>query len=196
MGSATSTVFPSDAITREYLASYGRKDDWTEILVDKGATYDLHEEIDLSQLEPLISKPSSPGQVVSVSEVAGEPLYQAYIGSSANPGYRDFVITAMMVKGRRVHPQVSFDINPSSRNILEELVDEGYLADIMDEVEAVLNPKTIKTIGLFEELPEPTSTEDMIIQGTGSFQKLWKASDVTPRGCKNKVFTWKLVGIN
>ena len=74
--------------------------------------------------------------------------------------------------------------------------DEGYLADIMDEVEAVLNPKTIKTIGLFEELPEPTSTEDMIIQGTGSFQKLWKASDVTPRGCKNKVFTWKLVGIN
>ena len=128
---ATATVFPSDAITREYLASYERKGDWTEILADKEATYDLHEEIDLSQLEPLIAKPSSPGNVVPVSEVAGEPLYQAYIGSSANPGYRDFAIAAMMVKGRRIHPQVSFDINPTSRNSLEELVDAGYLADLI-----------------------------------------------------------------
>ncbi len=124
---ATTTVFPSDTLTCEFLESEGRGEDFVELLPDNSATYDLEDEMDLSNLEPLIAKPSSPGNVVPVREVAGEPIYQAYIGSSANPGYRDFAIAARMVEGRRVAEHVSFDINPSSRQTLLQLIDSGLM---------------------------------------------------------------------
>ncbi|QIG66232.1 hypothetical protein KNV09_gp177 [Vibrio phage Athena] len=73
---------------------------------------------------------------------------------------------------------------------------EGYLEELMKELEEASNNEDSRTIGLFDKLPEPTSTEDVVIQGTGSFQKVWKASDVTPRGKLDKVFAWKLVGIS
>jgi aconitate hydratase len=128
---ATTTVFPSDRETRRFLASEGRAADWTPILADEGADYDVHDEIDLSTLEPLIAKPSSPGNVVPVREVAGEDLYQAYIGSSANPGYRDFAVAAQMVRGRKVADNVSFDVNPTSRQLLENLIRDGLLIDLV-----------------------------------------------------------------
>jgi aconitate hydratase len=109
----------------------GREDDWIELSADEGAEYDLHEEIDLSALQPLIAKPSSPGKVVPVREVAGDDLYQAYIGSSANPGYRDFAVPAMMLNERAVDPSVSFDVNPTSRQLLEDLIEEGHLASLV-----------------------------------------------------------------
>src|SRR6478672_2687618 len=86
---ATTTVFPSDAEVRRFLRSQGREDDWTELAADDGCDYNQHDEIDLATLEPLIAMPSSPGNVRPVREVEGEPIYQAYVGSSANPGYRD-----------------------------------------------------------------------------------------------------------
>ena len=128
---ATTTVFPSDRETRRFLASEGRADDWVELVADDGALYDVDEELDLSELEPLIAKPSSPGNVVPVREVAGEDLYQAYIGSSANPGYRDFAVAAHMVRGRRVADNVSFDVNPTSRQLLENLIKDGLLIDLV-----------------------------------------------------------------
>src|SRR3954469_7800595 len=128
---ATTTVFPSDEATRRFLRDEGREADWVEIRADEGATYDVHEEIDLSTLEPLIAKPSSPGNVVPVREVAGTEIYQDYIGSSANPGYRDFAIAAHMVRGRQVHDRVSFDINPSSRQVLENLIATGLFSDLV-----------------------------------------------------------------
>lgn len=128
---ATATVFPSDKHTLKFLESQGRADDWVELLPDRGAKYDLHDEIDLTKLEPLIALPSSPGKVVPVREVAGKELYQAYVGSSANPGFRDFAIAAMMVKNKQVSPFVSFDVNPTSRNQLEELALDGLLADLV-----------------------------------------------------------------
>jgi aconitate hydratase len=128
---ATSTVFPSDEAVRRYLRDQDRGEDWVEILADPDAKYDRYEKIDLSTLEPLIAKPSSPGNVVPVREVAGEPIYQAYIGSSANPGYRDFAIVAAMVKGRKVVDGVSLDINPTSRQLLEELVQEQMLLPLL-----------------------------------------------------------------
>ncbi|KTD34039.1 aconitate hydratase [Legionella israelensis] len=128
---ATTTVFPSDDKVYEYLKSQGRERDWVELKADKDATYDKYEEIDLSKLEPLIAKPSSPGNVVRVAEIAGEEIYQTYIGSSANPGYRDYAIAAEMVKGRTVQSHVSFDINPSSRTILEELVRDSHLGSLI-----------------------------------------------------------------
>lgn len=128
---ATATVFPSDNETFRYLQSQNREADWHEILADKGSKYDLHDEIDLSKLEPLIALPSSPGKVVPVREIEGQPLSQAYIGSSANPGYRDFAVSALIMKGKHVNQNVSFDINPASRNQLEELARDGLLADLI-----------------------------------------------------------------
>lgn len=128
---ATSTVFPSDDAVKQFLKRQKRLDDWVEITADPGATYDLYDEIDLSQLEPLIALPSSPGKVVPVREVAGTSIYQAYIGSSANPGYRDFAIAAEIVKGKQIASGVSFDINPTSRQTLTELVEASYIADLL-----------------------------------------------------------------
>ena len=124
---ATSTVFPSDEEVRKFLREHERGEDWVELVSDPGATYDRHEEIDLSTLEPLIAKPNSPDAVVPVRELAGMPIYQSYIGSSANPGYRDFAIVAQMVKGQKVAPQISLDVNPTSRQLLEELLAEGEM---------------------------------------------------------------------
>jgi aconitate hydratase len=124
---ATTTVFPSDGVTRQFFVQQQRAQDWVELLADEGAGYDLHEEIDLSQLEPLIALPSSPGNVVTVASQAGQPIYQAYVGSSANPGYRDFAIAAAIVQGRQCHPRVSFDVSPSSRQILQNLTRDSHL---------------------------------------------------------------------
>ncbi len=128
---ATTTVFPSDEEVRRFLKAQGREADWEELVADPDAVYDLREEIDLTRLEPLIAKPSSPANVVPVREIAGEPIYQSYVGSSANPGYRDFAVSAEMVKGKRVHESVSFDINPTSRQILENLVRDGHLLSLI-----------------------------------------------------------------
>ncbi len=128
---ATTSVFPSDEQTRRFLKQQGRESAWKKIEAGQTVKYDLDEEIDLSELEPLIAKPSSPGNVVPVSEVEGEKIYQAYIGSSANPGYRDFAIAAEMVRHRTVADQISFDINPSSREILENLIQAGYLQTLV-----------------------------------------------------------------
>ncbi|WP_096188038.1 aconitate hydratase [Evansella halocellulosilytica] len=128
---ATTTVFPSDSEVKRFLSTQKREEDWAELVADDGSTYDLHEEIDLSAIEPMIAKPSSPGNVVCVSEVEGEPIYQSYIGSSANPGYRDFAIVAEIVKGKSVASGVSFDINPSSRQILTDLINEGHITSLI-----------------------------------------------------------------
>lgn len=124
---ATTTVFPADEEVRRFLVSQGRGEDFREILADEDARYDEYEEIDLSQLEPLIALPSSPGKVVPVREVAGREIYQAYIGSSANPGLRDFAVAAAIVEGKQVHDRVSFDITPTSRQILENMIELGIL---------------------------------------------------------------------
>jgi len=126
---ATTSVFPSDEETRRFLRGQAREDDWVELTADADATYDVTETIDLSELEPLIALPTSPGNVVPVREVAGQPIAQAYIGSSANPGYRDFAVAAAICDaiGYASHPRVSLDINPSSRQILGNLIMDGHL---------------------------------------------------------------------
>ncbi len=124
---ATSTVFPSDDEVKRFLRSQNREDDWSELKADPDATYDVHEEIDLSTLQPMIAKPSSPGNVVPVREVEGKEIYQSYVGSSANPGFRDFASAAEIVDGKQVHDRVSFDVNPTSRQILENLMNSGHL---------------------------------------------------------------------
>jgi aconitate hydratase len=128
---ATATVFPADDEVRRFLRAQQREGDFVELLADEGAGYDEHDTIDLASLEPLIALPTSPGNVVPVREVAGREIYQAYIGSSANPGFRDFAVAAEIVKGRHVHDRVSLDVNPTSRQILENLVASGHVTALL-----------------------------------------------------------------
>ncbi|WP_026701232.1 aconitate hydratase [Salibacterium aidingense] len=128
---ATATVFPSDEEVKRFLKSQGREEDWRELKADDGASYDIDEEIDLSTLVPMIAKPSSPGNVVPVTEVEGESIYQSYVGSSANPGYKDFAMAAEIVKGKQIASGVSYDINPTSRQMLTDLVQNGHIASLL-----------------------------------------------------------------
>jgi aconitate hydratase len=128
---ATTTVFPSDESVQKFLRTQGREEVWTSLMADTDAVYDETDEIDLSNLEPLIALPGSPGNIVPVSDVAGREIYQAYIGSSANPGLRDFAVPALMVDEKQIHDRVSFDINPTSRQMLENLTHLGLLEKLI-----------------------------------------------------------------
>ncbi|MGE3955026.1 MAG: aconitate hydratase [Parachlamydiales bacterium] len=128
---ATTTVFPSDKETKAFMVSQKRGGEWVELLADKGCKYDEEDEIDLSKLEPLIACPSSPGNVVPVREVEGRDIYQSMVGSSANPGFRDFAIAASIVEGKQIAKHVSFDINPTSRQILQNLTEYGQLQSLI-----------------------------------------------------------------
>jgi len=128
---ATTTVFPADEEVRRFLERERRAEDYLEVIADEDATYDVHESIDLSTLEPLVAKPTSPGNVVPVREVAGREIYQAYIGSSANPGLRDLAVAARIVEGRRTSDGVSLDVNPASRQDLENLANMGLLTPLL-----------------------------------------------------------------
>ncbi len=125
---ATCTVFPSDANTRRFLEAQGRGEQWQELTADPDAEYDEIAEIDLSSLEPLIACPTSPDNVKKVSEVAGAPVHQVIVGSSVNSSFRDLMVTALAMKGRTAHPNVSLEINPGSRQVLENVAaNEGLL---------------------------------------------------------------------
>ena len=128
---ATSTVFPSDENTRFYLRSQGREDAWEELYADEGAEYDEYDEIDLSALEPLIACPSSPGNVVPVREVAGLKVDQVIIGSSVNSSFRDLMVVAETVKGRRRNIDTDFNINPGSRQVLENIGSRGGITSLI-----------------------------------------------------------------
>ncbi|WP_431905250.1 aconitate hydratase [Amycolatopsis thermoflava] len=128
---ATTTVFPADDAVLEFLRAQDRASDFEELVADPDAVYDVAEEIDLSALEPLIACPSSPDNVVPVREVAGTEVRQVVIGSSANPGLRDFAVAAAMVRGRQTHDAVSFDVNPTSREILADLTKMGATLDLV-----------------------------------------------------------------
>jgi len=128
---ATTTVFPSDIITKDFLRSQDREGDWTELVADEDCQYDQYEKIVLDDLIPLIALPTSPGNVVPVSEVAGKAINQVVIGSSANPGLRDFWIASEIVKDKTVHNEVSFDVNPTSRQIIQNMIDNHVFANLI-----------------------------------------------------------------
>jgi len=128
---ATGTIFPSDENTQAYLEAQGRGAAWVELAPDEGAAYDESAEIDLSVLEPLIARPSSPGNVVAVREVAGIKVDQAIVGSSVNSSFRDLMVTAKILEGRRCHPETSLSINPGSRQVLENIAAQSGAIALM-----------------------------------------------------------------
>ena len=128
---ATASVFPADDAVRDYLGAVGRAEDFTRLVADEDATYDLAEHVDLSALEPLIARPSSPGNVVPVAEVEDEEVSQVVVGSSANPGLRDFAVVAEILDGQQADAGVSVDINPTSREVLADLIAGGWLTSLV-----------------------------------------------------------------
>ncbi len=122
---ATSSIFPSDERTREFLFSQGRGDCWQPLAADEGAVYDEYDEIDLSAVEPMIACPSSPDNVVKVSEVEGVKVDQVIVGSSVNSSYRDLMTVCRIMEGKRVAPGVHFHVNPGSRQALENVAQDG-----------------------------------------------------------------------
>jgi predicted aconitate hydratase len=145
---ATTSVFPSDGRTRAFLEAQGRGQVWTELRADEGADYD--EQIDLypSRVEPLIALPSSPGNVVPLSQVAGKKVDQVLIGSSANSGFRDFMIAARMLEGKKIDGNTILFINPGSRQILENLVHHGGLLPLIQAGARVYEPGCQGCIGM------------------------------------------------
>ena len=128
---ATTSIFPSDEITREFLKSMGREDEYVEMKPDDDAEYDEIMEIDLSEIEPLVAKPHSPGKVVPLKELEGKKVDQVSIGSCTNSSYRDLMAVAQIVKGKQIHPDISATISPGSRTIVKMLVKNGAYADLV-----------------------------------------------------------------
>jgi aconitate hydratase len=145
---ATTSIFPSDGRTREYLEAQDRGTDWVPLAADEDALYDKQIEIDLSKLEPLIAKPTSPGNVVRVSEVAGITVHQSIVGSSVNSSYRDLMVSAKMLEGRRVHPEVNFHVNPGSRQVIENVAQQGGLLSFLTSGARVHEPGCQGCIGM------------------------------------------------
>lgn len=118
---ATTSLFPSDEITKAWLYAQGREGDFVELFPDEDATYDEVIEIDLSKIEPLCACPSSPDNVKRVSEEAGKKVFQVIVGSCANSSLKDLLVVAKVLEKHKVHPMVSFEINPGSLQVLENL---------------------------------------------------------------------------
>ena len=127
----TTSIFPSDEVTRAFLRAEGREDVWRPLAADEGATYDRVIDIDLDELEPLVACPSNPANVKRVADVGEIPVSQVVIGSCTNSSYKDLCLVADVLKGRLVHPTVSLGITPGSRQVYEMIVRNGQFAEFV-----------------------------------------------------------------
>lgn len=145
---ATSTIFQSDENTRLFLQAQVRGEAWRELLPDPDATYDEHDEIDLAQVVPLIACPSSPDNVVPVSEIEGLKVDQVIVGSSVNSSFRDLMTVCRILDGRRIAQGLSFHINPGSRQVLENVVAQGGFMMLLLAGGQVHQPGCLGCIGM------------------------------------------------
>src|SRR5262245_8846408 len=136
----TTSVFPSDEVTRSFLTSLGRAAEWRPALPDDDASYDDQLELDLSTISPLVALPGSPDRVVPVEEVAGTPVEQVMVGSCTNGSWYDMASVTDVLRGRRVHPSISFVLFPGSHRILQTMAREGLLTDLLAAGATVSEP--------------------------------------------------------
>jgi len=127
----TTSVFPSDEITKEFLIAQDRKSDWKEILPDEDAHYDRIIDIDLSTLEPMVACPHSPDNIKRIEDIKGMKVDQVAIGSCTNASYKDLMTVAGILKGKKVNSEISFIVAPGSKQVLEMIAKNGALADIV-----------------------------------------------------------------
>ncbi len=145
---ATASIFPSDELTKKYLEAQSRGLDWIELIPDEGAEYDGEIEIDLSTLEPLAAKPHSPDNVEKVKDIGKIKVDQVAIGSCTNSSYMDLMKVASILKGKKVHPDVSLVISPGSREVLTMLAANGALADMLASGARILETACGPCIGM------------------------------------------------
>src|ERR671917_2118893 len=155
---ATSAVFPPDERTREWLRRQEREDDFADIGPDDGAEYDDREEIDLGELGPLVAKPSSPGNVVPVEEVAGTELGQVCIGSSVNSGYADLALPGAVLEGKIVHPGIAATATPGSRQILSAIAESGVYRQLVEGGVRMLEPVCGPCVGMGQAPPSDANS--------------------------------------
>jgi len=145
---ATTSIFPSDERTLEFLRAQGREEDWVPLAADADAEYDEEIVVDLSTLEPLIAQPHSPDNVVRVKDIEGLQVDQVAIGSCTNSSYTDMMKVAAILKGKTVHPNVSLVISPGSRQVYAMLAQNGALADMVSAGARVLESACGPCIGM------------------------------------------------
>ena len=145
---ATTSVFPSDEVTKEFLKAQGREDDWTELKADEDAVYDEVIDIDLSELVPLAAMPHMPDNVKSVDEIGNIPVDQVCIGSCTNSSLLDMMKVAYILKGKKIAPNVSLSIAPGSKQVLTMLAENGALADMIDAGARILESACGPCIGM------------------------------------------------
>ncbi len=145
---ATAAVFPSDGRTREWLEAQRRPDDFVGLSADPEASYDEVEVVELSELEPLIAKPSSPDNVVPVAEVAGTETVQVCVGSSVNSSYEDLATAAAVLRENVVHPRIEMTVTPGSRQILDTISRSGVYRDLVAAGARMLEPVCGPCIGV------------------------------------------------
>ena len=150
---AWSSVFPSDEITKQFLDAQHRGNDWSPICARDGAEYDKVIEIDLSQLEPLVACPPSPDAVKPVGSLSDVRVDQVAIGSCTNSSYRDLKLVAQLLRGKKVHSQVSLVVAPGSRQVLSMLAKEGSLADMIHAGARILEVACGPCIGMGQAPP-------------------------------------------
>ncbi len=145
---ATSSIFPSDEVTRAFLRMQGREGDWTELKADEDAVYDETIEIDLSTLVPLVAMPGMPDNVFDVEAVAGTKLDQVFIGSCTNGSYRDIKFVAEMLKGKKVSTDVDVIVSPGSRQAWEMLMEDGSFLELTKAGVRMIEPGCNACIGI------------------------------------------------
>lgn len=145
---ATTSIFPSDENTREFMSSMGRLEDWTELVADEGAEYDEEVRIVLNDLEPLAAKPHMPDQVVTVASLAGLKVNQVAIGSCTNSSYADLASVANLFAGKHVKYETDTLISPGSKQVLKMLTREGLLENIIDSGARLLECSCGPCIGM------------------------------------------------
>jgi len=150
---ATTSIFPSDEVTRAFLRSQRREDQWIELKADDGARYSEAFEVNLGDVEPLIALPHSPDNVKAVSEVEGTPVDQVCIGSCTNSSLRDLKMVAALLKGKKISDRVSLTISPGSRQVLENLAASGELGDIISAGARILENACGPCIGIGQAPP-------------------------------------------
>ncbi|HMK51671.1 MAG TPA: aconitate hydratase [Thermodesulfobacteriota bacterium] len=150
---ATTTIFPSDSNTLEFLKAQDREGDWIPLYADSDAGYDHVIEIDLRRLEPLLAQPSSPDNVCPVREVAGKEIKQVCIGSCNNSSYLDLMSVARILKGKKIHPDVSLTITPGSKQVFEMIARNGALADLISAGVRILESACGPCIGMGQAPP-------------------------------------------
>ncbi len=174
---ATSSIFPSDKVTRKFLRMQGREEDWAKLVPDPHAKYDKSLEIDLSSLKPLVAMPGMPDNVYDIDEVLGTKIDQVFIGSCTNGSYHDIKIVAKMLKNKHVSTDFDVIVSPASRQVWEMLIEDGSFFDLTKAGVRMIEPGCNACIGIgfvpgYEHLSLRTVNRNWKGRGGSKFGKI------------------------